>query len=493
MFKLDTKIIPVKFLLVVSIILIFVFVFYFYLIFTWLSDDRLYGDEVFYWFQSRAISEQGKFVNFQNTQPLLFPLVLSLFDSVNFGRVFNSLLIVLSSIIFVFYLLKNLEINKENKLLFGVMSLFLFFISPFTTFFAISLHTEAIFTLFFILSLLFFSYCRKNQSFKNLILFGIFLGLAMQARITGIVLFIFFLLYLILSKKFKPRHLTSFIIALIIFFPYFILGGLQFLGTKGPLTNLALEDFTLMIVNRSYQALYFWWPFLILIFLGIFYILKTNNKFGKFHFWFIALLLIFNILTPYSFPRYWFILVPSLVIIICFGFKKLIQVLKGKVYLVLILFLGLFLLQGYTVLKAKALALPNLYYSNQYFLKSPPDCFEIKESLVVLRSEDASTFTKVSFPYFEQPPDMIFEYILSFIPEKNYNLLVINYVDDEYALAINEKKIINWGGNVWGAQLIEHEFSQDEQAFINILVINHLNIGGIGQILICQKNPFDIK
>lgn len=461
---------------------------------SYFSSNRLYGDEVFYWFQSRAIRENFQFVNFQNTQPLLFPLILSFFNSLNLARIFNSFLIILSSIIFIFYLLENLEIQKEKVLFYISVILLLFFVSPFTIFFALSLHTEALFTLFFILALLLFPKVIRVLEIKFLIIFGLILGLAMQTRITGLFLFFYFLFYLLITRQFKLNHLISFIIAILIFLPYLSIGGLSFVEAKASPT-LALEDFTLTIINRLYQGLYFWWPFLILIFLGILEIFKTNNDFGKFHFWFALSFFIFSIFIPIFFPRYWFILLPSFIIFIYFGFQKLNQLFGERVYILIPLFLGLLLLQGYTDLNNKALILPNLYYKNQYFLRLPSDCFEIKELIAVPRNENENLrqFAKISLPYFEQPVNLPLEYFFYFNSKKTYNFLVLNYVDDQYSLAINGEKIVDLKDGLWEPQLFEYRFLKDQPNTVNILVINHSNIGGIGQILICQENPYSKK
>jgi 4-amino-4-deoxy-L-arabinose transferase-like glycosyltransferase len=83
------------------------------------------------------------------------------------------------------------EIGK-NKLILIIFASILFFFSPYTIFSAISLHTEAIFTLFLILIFYFFPKIVNKPSFKNLIIFGLISGLTLQTRITGILVLVFF-------------------------------------------------------------------------------------------------------------------------------------------------------------------------------------------------------------------------------------------------------------------------------------------------------------
>jgi hypothetical protein len=183
---------------------------------------------------------------------------------------------------------------------------------------------------------------------------------------------------LLFKKKLILKQSLFFFISFLIFLPYLFLSGFQFLGTKtSPV--LTLETYTLMLINRFYQAFYFWWPFLILIILGSYFVFKEKNEIGQFHFFFIIFALIISILTPFSFARYWYILVPALIVLICYSFIYLLSFIKPKY--IYILFSILILLQFKTVLTKKDFFLPNLYYGNRYFFKSSFRLFRNQKSL----------------------------------------------------------------------------------------------------------------
>jgi hypothetical protein len=83
--------------LIVLICFLLLFIFYFILIFL-IPKNQIYGDEIFFYDQARKIYEKGEFVNFQNTQPLLYPLFLSLFyKNIIVARLVNILLMLILS------------------------------------------------------------------------------------------------------------------------------------------------------------------------------------------------------------------------------------------------------------------------------------------------------------------------------------------------------------------------------------------------------------
>ncbi len=479
----------------IIIFLIFLF-FYSWIILNVFDKNVLYGDEVFYWEQAKKIREEFKFINFQNTQPLLYPIVLSLsFPSVVASRLISVFLFLIANLLFFYLNKKYIFIKTTNPKLYEFFSILLFFIFPLTVFFATSMHTESLFFVFLFLTLIvFFKILSfqdlKQTKVKNIIyylLFGFFLGLTMQARIVGVPLSLFLILYLLFLKKINKFFVFSFILSYSIFIPYLLLGGFEFLSAKSS-PVLILENTILQLLHHLFNIFYFWWPFIILIFIGIIEALKKRDILLRFWVWFFLFFLFFSVLTELFFLRYGMLSVPSIIVCLFIGYDKLRQKINKK--LLFLIFLILISLQITTIFKFKNFALAKFYYSNWYFIKPPEDCLEIKDLLVSDRTSDKFDIAQIKLPYFEQPPYKVYEYFFIFSPDKEYNYLILNYIDDIYALAINGEKIIKEKSEPFKAQIIRHNFLPGEEYGVNILVGNQINIGGIGQILICSKNPY---
>lgn len=489
--KFLLKILPIS-------IFLFFFLFYSFLIFQ-IPKDILYGDETIFWDQAQKIS-QGKFVNFENTQPLFFPLVLSLFlKDLFLVRFLNSFLILASGLILFFIVRKNF-----NNF-FASIALFLFLSYLFSIHSAITLYTEAWFTFFLLLIFLFFEKFKKGENNLFLIFYGILLGLLLQSRVTGIWVLVFLFFYLFFQKTLKKTHFISFFTALFIFLPYFFLGGLKFLQEKGNLFSItSLENLLTFFLSQIFNSFYYLFPILPFFLIGVISYFKTKeiNPTIKFHFSFILFGLVLGLMITVQFSRYFYLIFPSIIILSIFGLKESFIFLKtkfNKVFVFFLIFLSLSLFFFFSV-RVEQLYSPQKFYQQRYFLKIPSFCQEIKNFYLVknikpkpgeeiLEIKLAEKKEKIELPFLNQPSFSLYLYFNEIKINKNYNFLVLSYLDDNSILFLNQKEIGSTF-DPWRGHIFEIKIEKEKNYLLSLLIYNSINIGGIGQVLLCQEKPF---
>ena len=460
-----------------------IFIFYLILVFQ-IPADKIYGDEIFFYDQAKTIAEKGEFVNFQNTQPLLYPIILSLFyKNLIFSRILNVLLIIFSSILVFVYLKKNFDFKTA---LFGMM---VFVLNPLTILLGVSLYTESVFTFLLLSSFLIFDKIKKSNSWISWVFFGIILGLLSQARITGLLVAFFFFAYLSLKQNLKLQHLFCAIITISIVIPYFALGGLSFLFEKQIGVHF---DFVKPFVAIGK----FLWPMAFFFLLGIYFCSKTEKEKSKkeqilLHLFFlIVIFILLSSLTGIVFERHWFILFPSFVIVASAGFYDLFKFKKKfRLFFFIIFFISII----FYFLLILNLKLPHNYYSQFFYLEIPEKCIEIKkvnitnnfqfdeEKNILVRDKGKT----IELPYLSQPQGQ-FLYFFDFFPQDNYSYLILEYADDVGIVIINDL-VVGHITDTYAPDVFEYNFTKNKSTEINILIENVINIGGIGQILICKK------
>jgi 4-amino-4-deoxy-L-arabinose transferase-like glycosyltransferase len=463
--------------LIVSICFLLLFIFYFILIFL-IPKNQIYGDEIFFYDQAKKIYERGEFVNFQNTQPLLYPLFLSLFyKNIIVARLVNILLMLISSFLLFLCIRKNFDLKTA---LFGTL---IFALNPLTIMLAVSLYTEALFTFLLLLSFLIFDKIKKSNSYIVWICFGILLGLLSEARVTGLLVALFFFIYATIKQNLKLQYFLSLITAILLFIPYLALGGINFLFEK---QMGVYFDFIKPIIFIGK----FLWPMFLFLFFGIYYKQEKNKKeFVLFHLFFvIAIFILLTSFTAILFERHLFILFPSLTIITAAGFYSLLKRKKLLKIFIILLFLSCFF---YFFIIFKLTKLPNQYYQQSFYLQIPKDCIEIKEVnatsnfKIINKTLIRNNGISIDLPYLNQPSGQTL-YFFKFLPKENYSHLILKYADDVGIVIINNT-VIGHIEDIYREDIFEYNFTASEPVEIDILIENIINVGGIGQILICKK------
>jgi hypothetical protein len=384
---------------------------------------------------------------------------------------------LISSFLLFLFIRKNFDLKTA---LFGTL---IFALNPLTIMLAVSLYTEALFTFLLLLSFLIFDKIKKSNSYIAWIYFGILLGLLSEARVTGLLVAFFFFIYATIKQNLKPQYFVSLIIAILLFIPYLALGGINFLFEKQVGVYF---DFIKPIIFIGK----FLWPMFLFLFFGIYYKQEKNKKeFVLFHLFFV--IIIFVLLTSFTailFERHLFILFPSLTIIIASGFHSLLKRKKLLKIFIILLFLSCFF---YFFIIFKLTKLPNQYYSQSFYLQIPKDCMEIKgvnatsNFKIINNTLIRNNGISIDLPYLNQPPGQTL-YFFKFSPKENYSHLILKYADDVGIVIINNT-VIGYIEDIYREDIFEYNFTASEPVEVDILIENVINVGGIGQILICKK------
>tara|TARA_B100000989_G_scaffold240946_1_gene187828 strand:- start:66 stop:1457 length:1392 start_codon:yes stop_codon:yes gene_type:complete len=181
------------------------------------TNFDLFGDEAQYWLWSQDL-DYGYF-----SKPPLLAWVIALFSYV-FGDSFFSLKIIPSfTYIFtawaVYNLCKNIGLKKENS----YECLLLFLLMPAVSFSSFILSTDILLLLFWTLALNELVVIRKFKSFKNFLMFGIFIGLAFLSKYAAIYFVICLIIYILLDRDFRKFFFKNYLGFLFSFFCIFII------------------------------------------------------------------------------------------------------------------------------------------------------------------------------------------------------------------------------------------------------------------------------
>ena len=422
--------------------------------------DKIYGDEVFYFHQALKIRE-GKFMNFQNTQPLLYPLFLSLFINASpfFLRLLNVFLLIISLVLLFYYSKRFSNLALLVVLVFGFNSLILLLTS--------TLYTEILFFVFLFLSFIVFENIKNSKKILPWIGFGIILGLACQTRVTGLILFMFFLFYILLKDKFQFHHFLCFLTMFLVLLPWFLVGGWNFLIEKQIGSYFD-------IVGPIKSILKYWWPLTPFLFFGFYTAIKQKKEDLNMILLFCLVCMVILIsFTGVMFERHFSIVFPFLSIISIIGVEKIINKNYKKAIKIIVFVFLIFLLGFYIFFSFKNFKTPDQVYSQHFYLKIPDNCIEIKKWEV-----DGKM---IELPVFDQQGEKIYSTTIKL--DKNYSKIVLLYADDYGRLNINNT-FFNFN-DPFVPKVFKFDFVEGIWR-IELMINNVINIGGIGQVLICQ-------
>ncbi|MBI2523059.1 glycosyltransferase family 39 protein [Candidatus Woesearchaeota archaeon] len=230
----------------------FLFLFFIFLIiklFSLFVVADVWWDSAVYLGMGKYIYSLGEIGLWEDSRPLIWPLILGFFWKIGLDAIFfGKLLVVLFSlgILTITYLIALDVFNKKVAI---ISALFLAFSQTFFLFSNI-LHAEIPSTFFILLG--FYCFLRKKYSLS-----GLFLGIAFMARFFQLFAFIplaLILFYLFIRKKMSYKGLFYFsLFFLIPTIPYFILN--QFLYGN------ILHPFLLQSFMTKYTGWVFYQPF----------------------------------------------------------------------------------------------------------------------------------------------------------------------------------------------------------------------------------------
>lgn len=277
-------------------------------------NKGLWWDEAVYLGLSKSLTK-GYYSLDQNLpiesfRPPLFPVVIALFsNSIFLSRIIVAIISVLS-VISLYFLTKEL-FNKEMAIL---ASLFLS-TNPLFIFFTGKVLSEALFILFFSISLLFFT---KQNSFLS----GFFTGVAFITRYLGIILILSYFLYFFIKGKVKKIY--SFLLGLAIpLLPWFLISNHYYFNPLGSiLTNFKIYTYVEPPITFTISQFFTAFGFVI-IFIAIgtyFYIKDSKDNLLTL---LVLLPILFFILLPHMEIRYLLSFLPVYAITASYSVFKL--------------------------------------------------------------------------------------------------------------------------------------------------------------------------
>ncbi len=433
--------------------------------------NALVGDEVFYFFQATKIKSL-EFVWFNYTQPPLYTVILALFPAnIILLRTVNTVITTLSLVLM--YL-----ITRGSGRYIRLLSVFITLITPIYISTTIHLYTESLFLLLLMLLIFFYSAYYKNPQNNNLLVScGLLcLALIVTRSVTPIFLLVLALavcINVVINKK--PRRLLILaLVALAIgISPLLFSGGFTInkLTTPPP---ARLHD-----CIKVYAILGIPLLTLYLASLGHFVIKKkkyTEHEQGLLllvHIMILGYTLSFPFFKDY-FPRYLMVLIPLMYLTITFF------LFKTNRYFALIA--GIVLVLVAITNFSSYLTTPNAEYDNRYYLTTPKTCVEITNWQYSCGNQQQA----IRLPFFAVPEYSWCNFSAKYTANDANNTLVINYMSD-FAYVNIDTTQVGKADSIFHTNLIPFMQSISSHT-VTLIVRNEDNIGGIGQVMLCDQN-----
>ncbi len=440
---------------------IFSFLLFCLVIFLFLPKNALLVDEFWQYWQSKRLIE-GSGYHLDVSPSPLHNLIFSIFPSnIIWLRLSNALLMSLA--IYIFYKMVNRFFGDKIALI----STLVFLVHGETIVMGSLFYTESLFLVFYLLTFNYFIKLIKSNKLSEFILFGLWAGLMIQSRLSGIFVYLFLFIYLAIKFRhlfFSKKFFWSFCITAIINLPYLIIGGLSYLVQRKGV------DISFFDNLDSGQ----WVNFLLLILIAIFFLYrhlkeKSDLKiFMAFSLFYFSALYIF---VSDIFPRHFFPLMPFLIVILISGLSLLkVKKLLSATVIVAFLFFSLLYFR------------PDLaYFKGNFYWLNQPKCFFINQMNNSCQAEG-----QVELPYHQQEMGTECEYTASFVTDKDFQYIFFSYIDD-YSTVIFDQI------NLSTANALNYESFKIDilpgQHKIQLEVSNKIGPGGIGQIGLCEMKP----
>jgi len=429
----------------------------------------LTGDELFYYDQAQNL-KYGTLSYFDNTQPFAFPLLLAGMGTSNviILRLINALIFVIG-LYFIYKITKHFSNNSA-----GLLAILIAGLAKFSVQTSTLILTEPLFVLTAFAATWYFIKTLEQDTPRNYVLLGFWLILAVQTKITNLVLPIAFTLYILAytPKKFTFKFLTTIIISLASLIPYLLLTKGKFLIEKVAIENTKiLPDPVFFVISAIF---YFTIPFVLLVlFTAFFYKIEEKEKILTT----LALsyILLLFVSKTILFPRHlfpFFIFIMPLISISIIKQKERLKIL------------GLIILSLFLIINIVTLPQLPEFEENNYFFNIPNNCIELKDFMI-------QTGENVAPPYFAQPTRTTYSYSTTFFTPVPVDVLSISYADDFIQkVTLDNKEYlpnIDFVGSNYAIRFLRFEEKlQPGYHKLNIVIENTQNIGGIGQVLLCE-------
>ncbi|MEM3122391.1 MAG: glycosyltransferase family 39 protein, partial [Candidatus Pacearchaeota archaeon] len=427
-----------------------------YIILILKSPNILSGDEIFYYDQAKHMKD-FELVNFENTQPFAFPAFLALLwtENVYILRIANAFVFCIA-FIFLFKITEKIASRKT-----ALIAILILGFSKFTAQYITTLHTEGLFVLAMLASIWYFLKLFEDKSWKNYLLLALWLSITLETRITGLAFLIIFPAYLLFfhRKHLNFKFILAIFIAATMFVPYWIHTGGKFFFEKAFVTRGEYEESIFALTELPSHVTIFFIG--LLAFVMFSYHVKDKMQLFLFSSIIYGIFLLFP--ETILFTRHFF---PVFVLLIPIVADAIVQQKNKILYGIGILLFIAFLISNIRIIPS----LPKFYHQ-AYYIEVPETCKELNEFTV--------NGIPRKLPYFSQPSGSWEKYTISFLIDKKYNYLVLEYMDDELIDAILDENSIksNFYSAQYSRQVANMVFLPGNHT-LEITVRNSFNIGG---------------
>ena len=219
---------------------------------------------------------------------------------------------------------------------------------------------------------------------------------------------------------------------------------------------------------------------------GLLHTFKTRNQKNIFHSLFITYIFIISIFFDPFLDRYWYILIPSILVLYSEGIHFLLHIVQKKKWLfpvLVILIISFQMLYAWNNIEKTSV---QLTMKNRYFLKLPPTCDLVTN--ILMKDNKKNMQTKIKLPYFMQAADSQLFYETTVHISKSVKYAYFSYVDDVADVYLNSQ-FIGTIHDPYNPTAFPVNLKKDQDVTLGLSVYNLKNIGGIGQILLCEKYP----
>ena len=480
-----------------SHIFFFSLCFQLYFILFRINNSFLYGDEFLYTFLARELRSGIFFFDFSPS--FMFPILLAPFPLDNFfvlrcvAAVINSL-----SIVVYFKLIRHFGYRTASGYKAALLAAVLLATNRYMTKYGVFLYTEPLFHLFQFLAL--YQYLRLFSEIKSprrsyFVVLGIYWGLMVLARFSGIVVIAFSVLWILARRKqvLIPGICLALFTASLLILPYVvffdgakILPSIAFMGaTPEALEGLTGggERFTLFFISSLLHRAF---PLNVLnVFLVATFLIsilihiagRTSDELVLFSvpviFFFAPLLMLLPLY------RYSVFYIPYMIIAVSSAACKARNPLFGWLIAVMLV--------------------PYIYTNSFYepALKGTVKRFDCRGEA---NCQDVNTFRLESslwklryLPHMSQAENTVEEYIFYITPEAEFEYLLVLNLDD-YG-------IFRWDGELFGDYRKISGFNYiyklpgrtepGKESVMYIQVDNGARYGGISQLILCNRRFLD--
>jgi hypothetical protein len=357
--------------------------------------------------------------------------------------------------------------------------------------------TESLF--FFILALLLWYY-GKTKEWKrkeSVILASIFACLILT-RIVGVFVLVYFLYDFYKHRKIKP--FLALIISMIVFSLYYlIIGGYRFvfslkMRSGATLTelnpnveSLLTPEYLIKVIGQTFQSSPNYLLFVIIVALVWYAIWMFKENWG-YLFTIITYMLLFTQFYSFIilFERHYFFIFPFLFILIGIGLSLIeTKWLRRTIMGLLIVFILLGTLGSITYRVNEFSQSENKY--PHFYQTSPEGCVDLRNEWRVSNNEISEV---KNLPQVQQTWDSTFTYEFMFSPEQDYSSLTLQYISSKVSTRVNGDLLQAKPGELFGPIVYEYFFKPGEKYLISLEVYNNFDMGGVGQVLVCEKDLY---